>query len=74
MKFLILCFLISLPVLGQEVKNTPNDDVDQQKPSLPQNSEEEQKQEEEQEMLGPYDREGNYKVQIKKQDETESSD
>lgn len=74
MKLLMLCFLISLPVLAQEVKNAPNDDAEQAKPSLPQNSEQEQKQEEEQEMLGPYDREGNYKVQIKKQDETESSD
>ncbi|WPU64089.1 hypothetical protein [Peredibacter starrii] len=74
MKLIILCFLISLPVFAQEVKDTPNDDTDQAKPSLPQNSEQEQKQEEEQEFLGPYDREGNYKVQIKKPEDEQNSD
>ncbi|WP_408097101.1 hypothetical protein ACJVC5_18875 [Peredibacter sp. HCB2-198] len=74
MKLLFLFLLISLPVFAQEVKDTPTDDENEHRQSLPQNSEEEKQKEEEQENLGPYDREGNYKVQIKKQDESESSD
>lgn len=78
MKFLLLCLFLTLPAFAQTTTEDPasitDDNLSKKKQKVPQSSAEEEKQEEQAESIGPYDREGNYKIKTKAPDSDQPTD
>jgi hypothetical protein len=72
MKYLLLFVFLTLPVFAQTTTEDPasvtDDNRSKKDQKVPQSSAEEEKQEEQADSVGPYDREGNYKIKTKAPD------
>lgn len=74
MKYLLLLSLLCLPAFAQESNDETSTITEesmekkQQKLPLPENAEERKQKQEEEAELGPYDREGNYRIKLKPKD------
>lgn len=72
MKYLLILSLLSVPAFAQEssdeTSTTTDESIEKKQQKVPENAEERKQKQEEEAELGPYDREGNYRIKLKPKD------